>query len=92
MILLVYSFPDLYRIKYGVCLYAIKRTLGLYGLTIHHMILLVYSFPDMYRIKYGVASIHQSKNRGFQEPGYKDEPIVISLDNVSIQKMSFPLN
>ena len=56
------------------------------------MILLVYSFPDMYRIKYGVASIHQSKNRGFQEPGYKDEPIVISLDNVSIQKIYCPWN
>ena len=59
---------------------------GLNGLTMRHIILLAYSFPDMYKIKYGVASIHQSKTRGFQEPGYKDEPIVISLDNVSIQK------
>ena len=38
---------------------------------------------DKYKIKYGVAEVFRAKDSGFQEPAYKEEPVVISLDSVS---------
>ena len=38
---------------------------------------------DKYKIKYGVAEVFKAKDNGFQEPAYKEEPVVISLDSVS---------